>query len=403
MKRYVKTERTSYGGRIGKAFSAAAVGFVLFLASFGVLWFNEGRSVDRIKTLNAGQNSTVSVASDAVNPQNTGALVYLSGLASTPDVLVDAELGLGFDGLRVRRVVEMYQWQENKKTTTRDELGGGQTTTTEYTYTSKWSRTVINSTRFEESRRYRNPSQKPIADRTINANDVTLGAFPVSGAVVEKMSAFETLPMTTALLAQANGRNAAMFEADGRYFTNTVNMSSPSIGDIRMWYEVVPETTFSVVAQQSDGGMLTEAILPRGNLLLVESGQIPLENMFENARSENTLFTWLLRALGFFLMFGGLVAMLSPLAALGYVVPFIGKVLEAGTKFIAFIIALPLTLITIALAWLFFRPLIGLILLAIAIFIAVGGIGMARKFIAGKRAAAEDGDDYDNQGAVTGM
>ncbi len=90
------------------------------------------------------------------------------------------------------------------------------------------------------------------------------------------------------------------------------------------------------------------------------------EEMFQDAQDANSFMTWLLRAVGFIMMFAGLSMILKPLSVLADLIPFIGDIIEVGTGIIAFLVALPLTLITIAIAWLFYRPLIAIPLLIIA-------------------------------------
>ena len=76
---------------------------------------------------------------------------------------------------------------------------------------------------------------------------------------------------------------------------------------------------------------------------------------------------------------------LSPLKVLADVVPFIGSIVGAGTGFIAFLLSVIGTFITIALAWLWFRPALGIALLLVA---ASGIYLLAKAFSKGKTAAA---------------
>ncbi len=52
-------------------------------------------------------------------------------------------------------------------------------------------------------------------------------------------------------------------------------------------------------------------------------------------------------------------------------VPGAGTIVGAGAGIIAFLVAAPASLITIAIAWLFYRPLIGIILIVIAVALTV--------------------------------
>ena len=59
---------------------------------------------------------------------------------------------------------------------------------------------------------------------------------------------------------------------------------------------------------------------------------------------------------------------MRPLAAAGSVLPIVGALLEKGLAFVAFVLATSCALLTIALAWVFHRPLLG-----IALLLAVAG------------------------------
>ena len=100
--------------------------------------------------------------------------------------------------------------------------------------------------------------------------------------------------------------------------------------------------------------------------------------MFAAAESENKLITWLIRLEPPLMMWIGLALVMGPISVLGSVIPFIGNILGAGTGFIAFVLALVLTAITAAIAWIVFRPLIGIALLVLAGLFFFGGFKWLR-------------------------
>ncbi|MEM9587470.1 MAG: TMEM43 family protein, partial [Planctomycetota bacterium] len=75
--------------------------------------------------------------------------------------------------------------------------------------------------------------------------------------------------------------------------------------------------------------------------------------------------TWILRIVGCGLMLGGFTLLTRPLAVLADVIPLLGGVVGAG----GFLIGLGLTMIlaplTIATAWMFYRPLVAVPLLMV--------------------------------------
>ena len=158
------------------------------------------------------------------------------------------------------------------------------------------------------------------------------------------------------------------------------------IGDMRVqWSFVAPQRTISLVAVQvnntfepytaEDGG---------GEVDLLTDGVKSAKAMFNDAKSANTMLTWILRGVGFFAMFIGLSMLVAPLEVICDVLPFLGNIVGAVSKGVCFVIALVISLLDIALAWLFYRPVIGIILLAAV----VGVIYLAKKARSKKAAPA---------------
>ena len=87
--------------------------------------------------------------------------------------------------------------------------------------------------------------------------------------------------------------------------------------------------------------------------------------MFASARKSNKLLTWGIRIGGFLLMALGLKVLLEPLAVLADVLPIVGSILRVGTGFVALLCSFVLSLITIAMAWIVYRPLLGIALLVV--------------------------------------
>jgi hypothetical protein len=102
--------------------------------------------------------------------------------------------------------------------------------------------------------------------------------------------------------------------------------------------------------------------------------------MFQAAQAANTTLTWILRAGGFLVMFLGLTLMFKPIAVFGDVIPIVGTLLGAGLAVFAGAVAAALSLITIAISWLAFRPLVGIALLLLA-----GGVVAGLTYLAAQR------------------
>src|SRR5947209_9808464 len=106
--KYVETTTRGFGGRIFDSIKGVVAGVVLFLLSFPLLWWNEGRAVQTADSLSEGESNVVSVSADRVDPANESRLVHVSGTATTTESLSDPVFAVSLPALRLVRDVEMY-------------------------------------------------------------------------------------------------------------------------------------------------------------------------------------------------------------------------------------------------------------------------------------------------------
>jgi hypothetical protein len=295
----------------------------------------------------------------------------LSGLVMTDEVLTDIEFGVEVaSAIKLRRVLEMYQWEESTNSNTEEHWGGDTTTTTEYTYSQRWSANLIDSDKFHQSESYRNPPEMLISGETFTAQQVTLGEFNLSNSLIGRINKYRDLRMDENMQGQVLDKispelGKASFSAP--YFYVGENPKDYRIGDLRIKFEVVQPTTISVVAEQQVGARLTTYMTQVDEPLeLFAYGKVTAEEMFKRAKEANVMKTWFIRLGGFLMMFIGLLMIFSVPTTLASIVPFLGKFVGVLTAFASFFIAAIFSLITIAIAWLFYRPLLSVILFAIA-------------------------------------
>lgn len=366
------TTSQSWFSRLGKAIGGVIVGFLLVLAAFPLLWWNEGRAVHRARSLEEGATVVASVAADRLDPGHEGRLVHMTALASTDETLTDPEFGISAGALRLIRTAETYQWKETEKTETRSQLGGGEKTTKTYHYEKDWSERHHDSSRFHRPAGHENPATLRWTSTSVAAGQVLFGGFTLPPALVDKIGDHEARPVQAGdeqLMA------ALGFRREGDTFYNGRNSAAPQVGDVRVRFEVTPPQTVSIVAQQRGQSFEAYPAKAGSTILLLTRGSVPAEQMFKSAQTSNTILTWVLRAAFFLLMFIGLMIVFRPLSVAGSVIPILGKLVGAGTGLVAFLLAAIFSLTTIAMAWLFYRPLLGASLLAAA---AAGVYWLAR-------------------------
>jgi hypothetical protein len=372
----------SWGERLIDSIKGVVIGIVLFIVSFPLLFWNEGRAVDTARALDEGSKNVIAVPSaDKVDPANEGKLVHLTAEATTTENLEDKEFLISEKAIYLGRNVEMYQWKEDKHTKSEKQLGGGEKEITEYTYNRVWSKDVIPSGGFAESG-HSNPSTKPFDDGKWQAKKVTLGAFDLSLGLVSTLinKGKNRRAVETADLARLPTELKDELKVNNGQFYKGKEPGSPQIGDTRIEFEVVKPQTVSIVAKQTGSTFEPyKTSSAKHTIELLDIGTKSAEAMFEEAVAENNMLTWILRLVGFILMAVGIFLVINPLVTVADVVPFIGNLLGAGAALFALLLSLPLTLATISVGWVFYRPLIGVPLLLGAIALLVGGIWLLRR------------------------
>jgi hypothetical protein len=372
----------SWFGRIGESIKSFLVGIVFFIGSFPLLFLNEGRAVRTEKGLHEGAGAVVSVASDHVDAANNQKLVHLTGRATTTETLTDPDFLVASNAVKLRRKVEMYQWEEKSESKTEKKLGGGTETRTTYTYDKKWSDSPIDSSGFKESTEHTNPTAMPYQSRDAQAEHVTLGAFTLTPALIEKMDDYKPVTVNDQNLAQLPEAMKTSLKVHENTFYQGADPANPAIGDARVVFSSVMPSDVSVISKQTGTSFEPYRTTNGMDIEMLKPGVQTSQAMFDTALKQNTVLTWVLRVVGFFVMFLGLVMFFRPITVLGDIIPFLGSMMAFGTGLFAFVIAAALSVATIAVAWIVYRPLLGIGLLAVAIGLTVWLLMKGKKKVA---------------------
>lgn len=362
----------SWFSRIGNSFKGILVGLLLFVIAFPLLWWNEGRAVQTAQSIAEGGKNVVSVTADKVDPANDQKLIHFSGKADTKDVLKDSTFNLELpETIRLARSVEMYQWEEEKKTKTQKRVGGSSQTKVYYEYQKTWSSTLIDSSSFNEAEEHKNPATMPYRSESWSAKDVTVGAFKLSSDLVNQISGAVPFEITKELFDQMPEDIKKQFQISGEYLYSSVagstgSANQPQIGDVRVKYSVVKPAEVSIIGEQTGDSLRPFQTKAGDPLLRLQTGNVSAKEMFAQMDAENNMMTWILRLVGVLIMGVGIYMVFAPLVVLADVLPILGNILSYGVGIIAGILALSLSLITIAIAWLFYRPVLGISLLVVA-------------------------------------
>lgn len=375
----VVTESThvSWFSKIIEALWGVLFGLALAVASVVGLFWNEGRAVTTFRSLAEGAGLVATVDAARIDPANAGKLVHVAGPVKATAPLVDAELGVSAPALRLVRSVEMYQWKERRETETVKHYGGSEERVTRYYYDKVWAKDRIDSSRFKEASAHANPEPR-FKRLAVTAKDAELGAFRPGVDVLSHLAATAPLPASEAQVeaVRAKSGDAASLVNGAIYVGGSPQ--TPRIGDLKIAYRIVPMGPVSIIGAQTGSDFTPYQTKAGDRLLMVEGGIHAAEAMFKEAVRSNRILTWILRAVGVFVMWLGWFLVLRPLVVIADVVPFLGNLLGAGAGIVAFMITMVVAPLAIAVAWFFYRPLI-------AGAIALAGLGLA--YLARRRAA----------------
>jgi len=382
---FTETTTTGWLDQIKNAIAGVLIGLVLFVVAFPALFINEGCYVKDMKALGELGLKTVSVSPDKVDPANQGKPVHMIGEAKTDETLADPDFAVSKNAIKLKRVAEMYQWKENEEKKTEKQTGGKTVTTTTYKYEKKWSDDLIESSSFKHPEDHQNPATMKFKSEEWKAANVTVGAFKLSETLISAINNFTDLKMEDKDLAALSAAVKAEAKiAEGRFYLGK-DSASPAIGDIRVGFKVALPTTVSLIAQQQDNSFVKFLAQNGREIDRLDVGTHTKDQMIASAKSEAKIKTWLIRLGGFLAMLIGLTLIAKPLVAVANVLPFLGDLVGGGAFIFAAVIAFGLTFITISVAWVFYRPLVGIPLLVVGLGAVVGFIVMKKR---GKAPAA---------------
>ena len=144
---------------------------------------------------------------------------------------------------------------------------------------------------------------------------------------------------------------------------------SPEVGDVRVTFEKVVPAKVTIMAVV-DGDSFKPYKAKNGKRFqTLVMGKKSGDEIIEGEKEANNMILWALRILGIVIIIGGLKGIFGFLETILKVVPFIAGIFGWGVGIVCTVVGIVWSLIVIALAWLFYRPVLAICLLAIAGFL----------------------------------
>ena len=231
---------------------------------------------------------------------------------------------------------------------------------------------------------------------TIESNNARMDAFHITPTILRKLDSFEPINSQIAL-NQIQGD----FVQNGMWLFKGNNVDAPEIGDIRIRFEKMGATPAGVLGLQYKNAIVSFTSKNGNKHLMAEVGLQTVDSLINKAKNDNIWLTWILRIVGYAMMYVGIILVLQPIRILADIVPFIGYIFGFGLSVVAGVIATPLTSLTIAIAWFSYRPIHAIILLILC-GIFVYYLPTIRHFIKSKipQKSQQDEDKQQNKQAT---
>lgn len=366
----VKNEKQGFFSKIGSSFASIPLGIVIVIFGCMVLWNNEKKNVINIKDVKELRGQVVDVSSSEVDSKNEGKLVATTGkLDYNNSTITDTDFNISFKTPVINREVEIYQWIETSET--KDDE-------TTYTYKKEWKSEIVDSDDFNTKNGHVNPTESEIkyfGERFTTDEDLKVGAFTLDDGFKAILSSDKSVNIP---------EGATIPEGytiyNDRYITNAEDMNSPEVGNIRIHYTINDSKDVSVLGKQV--GSTITSYTSKNNKTYKElyNGTKNSADMINTIESGNKMSKWIFRVLGAILVCLGMSMVLSPLTTLIGYIPFLGKIVNGAIGAVSSFVGIAISLIVIGIAWLVFRPIIGIILLVVS----VGLVILAKKYVSKK-------------------
>jgi hypothetical protein len=285
-------------GRFGQVQRKAQsfVGVLTLACGFFMMWGSARSSVDESETQRGVRSQVVEIDPLIPSGAHNGSIVLAAQRLASPEQIEDEFLKPG-PYLIVRRHVEMYQWVEK--------VGALQG---EPEYRLTWHAGQVDFFSFRQPQGHENPLLRfePFV-RSVSVS--TFGGFDASVLLrsVRVLSPLELSPekLKDPTLTIEENKIVVPRSADPA--------GGVSLGDMRVWYEVLPQGEYTVLTRQIDERNLVGATPSEG--MVMRRGLLSVDQFFTAEASETRQVSDGLLYVGGFLLFAGLISVLSPLAS----------------------------------------------------------------------------------------
>ncbi len=233
----------------------------------------------------------------------------------------------------LERRVYFYGYEEEEERETRENFGGSETTVTTYSYERKWLEDPQKQSTFQGD-----SSERPVAlvnyDQWIDempdgvtnvAETITIGGTPVSSAQLtfsgaKDLELSETLVDKTMLNDNESVSSGIIYRSNS---SGTSTPEVPEIGDVKIVFKVITNADRGTYLGAYEEGVLVPFHTQKDNVIhRFFQGVESREGVVDILQSEYESALWMMRLIGFLMMFMGLLLVGKPAFVLISVIRF---------------------------------------------------------------------------------
>jgi len=218
------------------------LGIILIILGILLICYSFKRTNNNNALIKYIRNNTIDVNNGLLDSKNDNKIVRVYGNITTDseNEIVDNEFGIHVDSVKLKRVVEIYQWDmecdeddENCK------------------YKKVWSEELIDSDDFKEG--YENPKEVPYQSKEFYSNNSKLGDYNLNELVLKKLK-YDNNINRDDLYYQYNYEHddSKYYNITDNYITSYEEDRYIKIGDFRIHYEYVDNKDITVLGLQSN-------------------------------------------------------------------------------------------------------------------------------------------------------
>ncbi|EMI55057.1 TMEM43 family protein [Rhodopirellula sallentina] len=332
-----------------------------------MLYWNERFTVRTFAGLGEASSLITKASPVAIAKENEGKLIHVAGRADTEQTLHDADFGIEYEGIKLQRHVEVYQWFKYRKSSSSSSKWN------RYRYEKKWSSELNHLNGLFDSSSRQNPRRMLVEPSVQYASDVKLGKFRLPQSLITRVDAPVPVPINFKNMERKLAKRIANQRAGLQryvYLKGEGNRSDRlEVGDHRIWFTATPSTSVSVVARQSGATLSPFFTTSDTEIFLLINGLVEPKDMLQSDDATHESSAWGTRfACGLMMLLGSFfvlrprtdemdrVRFLTPFRHLS---DFFSSVLVTGVCMLAVFGA----------AWIIDSPVIGIALFAVSILL----------------------------------